>query len=102
MVALIVAAWILLVTVRLFNVPTVVINGWLPLVIVELIVPDWILPVTVKALKLPRLVILFNVPGASVPLNVPPTIVPGTVKLLAVMVPDTDKVPRVPTFVIFG
>jgi len=54
--------------------------------VVVLIEPAVILPVTVKAVKLPRLVILFNVPSLNVPLKVPPVIVPGTVKLPMVAV----------------
>ncbi len=54
--ALIVAAWILFVTVRLPKVPTVVINGWFASVIVALIVRASILFVTVKFVKVPNVV----------------------------------------------
>ncbi len=106
-VALIVLASILFVTVKLFSPPKFVM-----LAVVTLKVFAVMFPLTVIALKLPRLVILFNVPADNVPLKVPPTIVPGTVKfptnaltalnVFDVILPVTVTLVNPPNVVIFG
>ena len=73
-VALIVLAAILLVTVRFINPPRLVI-----LAVTALIELAVTLPLTVIADKLPNDVILSSVPCANNPLKVPPTILPVTV-----------------------
>ncbi len=112
-VALIVLASILFVTVKLFSPPKFVM-----LAVVTLKVFAVMFPLTVIALKLPRLVILSNVPCANNPLNVPPTILPVTVMfcnppkfvmfaltaliVLVFTIPDTIRLDKVPIVVIFG
>ena len=80
MVALIVLASILLVTVKLPNVPTVVMNGWFGEVIVVLIVATFNAPATVR---LPI--------NAFTVLNDDEVVLPATVKFV-----------KVPTVVMFG
>jgi hypothetical protein len=84
-VALIVAAWILLVTVRLPKVPTVVMNGWFADVIVALIVAASILAVV-------------NVPG-TVKLPISPF---TTLNDADVVLPTTVRFVSDPTVVING
>jgi hypothetical protein len=84
-VALIVAAWILFVTVRLPSVPTVVMNGWFADVIVALIVAALI-------------VLVVNTPG-TVKLPIRPF---TTLNDSDVVLPTTVRLVNDPTVVING
>lgn len=99
-------------TVKFVKVPTVVMFGWLAVVILELIVADWILFVTVKLPNVPSVVMNGWFADVIVALMVATSSAPDTVRLpinafttlsdAEVVLPATVKFVKVPTVVISG